>query len=96
MSAPEKDYEDKVGSNGIQASSGPAYGPDAVGRGSDEEKASGGPDGTWGHINGGSFVSRQVVCSPHTEGSPDGNVKRTLKERHLSMIALGGAIGTGK
>jgi hypothetical protein len=52
MSVPEKDYEDKLGSNGIQASSGPAYGPDAVGRGSDEEKASGGPDGTWGHING--------------------------------------------
>jgi amino acid permease len=29
------------------------------------------------------------------EGSPDGHVNRTLKERHLSMIALGGAIGTG-
>ncbi|CDS01398.1 hypothetical protein, partial [Sporisorium scitamineum] len=27
--------------------------------------------------------------------SPDGTVHRNLKQRHLSMIALGGTIGTG-
>lgn len=58
MSIPEKDYEDKVGSNGIQASSGPAYGPDAPGRGSDEEKGSGTVDDSWGHINGEYRVTR--------------------------------------
>lgn len=30
-----------------------------------------------------------------TEGNPDGTVKRQLKQRHISMIALGGTIGTG-
>ena len=29
------------------------------------------------------------------EHSPDGHVQRNLKQRHLSMIALGGTIGTG-
>lgn len=29
------------------------------------------------------------------EDSPDGHVQRNLKQRHISMIALGGTIGTG-
>ena len=27
--------------------------------------------------------------------APDGSLRRTLKSRHLTMIAMGGAIGTG-
>jgi amino acid permease len=37
-----------------------------------------------------------VFGAYNTAKSSDGHVNRTLKERHLSMIALGGAIGTGE
>jgi hypothetical protein len=41
MSFEEKDSDLKVGSNGIQASSGPAYGADALGPRSDVERTGG-------------------------------------------------------
>jgi len=31
-----------------------------------------------------------------TVNDVDGSVHRTLKQRHLAMIAIGGAIGTGE
>jgi hypothetical protein len=92
MSFDEKDGYDKVGSNGIQASSGPAYGADAVLPKSDPER-DGGVEGF--HDGGMSlwFYGDSLLIGPAS--SSDGHVNRTLKERHLSMIALGGAIGTG-
>ena len=30
-----------------------------------------------------------------TQGQQEGHIKRTLETRHLTMIALGGTIGTG-
>jgi hypothetical protein len=41
MSFEEKDSDYKVGSNGIQASSGPAYGADALGPRPDVERTGG-------------------------------------------------------
>jgi len=92
MSFEEKDSDYKVGSNGIQASSGPAYGPDALGPRSDVEK-NGGMEGYHDASMIPHFVD--VLDAHNIAKSSDGHVTRTLKERHLSMIALGGAIGTG-
>lgn len=33
--------------------------------------------------------------SEHSHEGSEGHIQRTLKTRHLSMIALGGTIGTG-
>ena len=44
---------------------------------------------------GSATAHRPEPRHPGSEGSPGGSLKRSLKSRHLTMIAMGGAIGTG-
>jgi len=62
MSFDEKDGYDKVGTNGIQASSGPAYGADAEVPKHDIERA-GGVDRSHGR-----GMSTQLLHTPMTDG----------------------------
>lgn len=82
MSTPdEKEYDDKLQANGLQAHTGPADGSMPSGR------YAGDVENGMGH---GHEVRINGVPVPGEE-----KVQRTLKPRHLSMIALGGSIGTG-
>ena len=82
--------------NGLQAFSGPADGSAPKYR--DEEQMGGEHEV---RINGiGEYSRRPHYCQiclqeltvPAVPG--EAHVQRTLKERHLSMIAIGGSIGT--
>lgn len=37
-----------------------------------------------------------ALTPPADRGEMEGGVKRSLKQRHMAMIAIGGAIGTGE
>jgi amino acid transporter len=50
---------------------------------------------TWEVMVGDCYLVTRLLLTL-AEKNSDGGVTRSLKERHLSMIALGGAIGTGE
>lgn len=47
-------------------------------------------------LDGVSCFSQKTKLISEENGEIVGGVKRTLKERHMAMIALGGAIGTSR